>query len=864
MPKSAKKHAKGRLDKFYQMAKEQGYRARSAFKLIQLNRKYDILSKSQVLLDLCAAPGGWLQVAAKYMPKNAIIVGVDLAPIKPIPNVTTFVQDITTDKCRSVLRGHFKTAKVNTVLHDGAPNVGASWLQDAFSQNELVLSSLKLATQFLARGGTFCTKVFRSKDYNKLLWVFNKLFKKVEATKPSSSRSVSAEIFVVCMDFIAPKSIDPRFLDSKWVFKEIDDFEGVDEEDLDEKTRKERQSTILNDLLHPEKRKRHRDGYEDGATTLHRENSVIDFINGKTDHVSLLAKSSSLGFPKDDEAAQNIKSHPLTTKEILSCLEDLKVLGKKDFKGLLRWREHIRLSLGLQKTRKEIRVEAEEEAKKQEVQGDTPEAMAERLYLDSVSADARLKREKKRARERKAKTLLKMRLGMDTPVDIGIEGSEVKQGGFDLDNDELLADGPAEGDFVSEDDADEDDEVDRDSQDESSVYDSDEERMLKVESMEADMDMLYEDFKTRQMDRDPVGRSRAEKRQRKAENGTDYEEWYGADDDSAKANKEEINNSDRDDDDEDEDVLMTDSDSETEKPISGRAKTFFSNPIFSELASQAKPKARGKFERELDSISSDEESAEETLHVESCSEDEEIRRMNSKGQKKQKDATNGVISSKSKNKDEEKTGIEVVPLEKEAVADEDLSDDEYIIKTAQDYTMAQKLVSASGRRELLDSAYNRYAFNDDVDNLPSWFVQDEQRHNKPILPVTKAAIKIMQARSRELDARPIKKVAEAKYRKSLRAERRAEKFRGMANSVAEDKDMPDASKAKNIAKLVGKANQKKKDKLPSLVVAKGKAKGVKGRPNGVKGRYKMVDPRQKKELRAEKRQKKASKPKRRK
>lgn len=54
------------------------------------------------------------------------------------------------------------------------------------------------------------------------------------------------------MDFIAPKSIDPRFLDSKWVFKEIDDFEGVDEEDLDEKTRKERQSTILNDLLHPE------------------------------------------------------------------------------------------------------------------------------------------------------------------------------------------------------------------------------------------------------------------------------------------------------------------------------------------------------------------------------------------------------------------------------------------------------------------------------------------------------------------------------------------------------------------------------------------------------------------------------------
>ncbi|ROT63923.1 putative pre-rRNA processing protein FTSJ3 [Penaeus vannamei] len=308
----------GSRDIYYGRAKCAGYRARSAYKLIQLNAKYQFLQKSRVCIDLCAAPGSWMQVAKKYMPLSSFVIGVDRNRIDPIYGCLSIHGDITTEKTRSELRGALKTWKADVVLHDGAPNMGKNWIYDAYTQNLLVLHAFKLATEFLNKGGYFVSKVFRSKDYFKLEYVFKKFFKKVEATKPDASRYESAEIFVVCQGFLAPDKVDPEFFSAQHVFNELD---------LEPKPK-------IN-LLRTKKSRDKAEGYEEGATIIHKKIPVSQFIHAEN-FMEVLADAWELEF--DDEKA---KKHPQTSEEIFEYCKDIKVLGRKEIKKLLVWRKKL-------------------------------------------------------------------------------------------------------------------------------------------------------------------------------------------------------------------------------------------------------------------------------------------------------------------------------------------------------------------------------------------------------------------------------------------------------------------------------------------------------------------------------------------
>jgi AdoMet-dependent rRNA methyltransferase SPB1 len=264
-----------------------------------------------------------------------------------------------------------------------------------------------LATEFLCKGGWFVTKVFRSKDYQSLIWVFGQFFKKVHATKPAASRNESAEIFVVCQYYLAPDKIDPKFLDAKHVFSDV--------EVEDKKTGRE--------LVNPERKKKPgSQGYGDGVTVLYKEATATDFILGNN-HIQILNDCNAIRL--DDE---RFVSHARTTTEIKECIKDLKVLGMKELRLLKKWRDALR---------KEFEVVEKEGT---EADSASLSAAAEKSPDDVESAElaeveqqiANLKDEERRAARRKKKRELKekqkravrLNLKMIIPGDEGPTASE--------------------------------------------------------------------------------------------------------------------------------------------------------------------------------------------------------------------------------------------------------------------------------------------------------------------------------------------------------------------------------------------------------------------------------------------------------
>lgn len=263
------KSSKDKRDAYYRLAKEQGWRARSAYKLLQLDEEFDLFSGVSRVVDLCAAPGSWSQVLsrilikgekfgragwedkmvreqqavygqdadlkmvdapqeeAKQAPeseetaaprKDVKIVSIDLQPIAPLEGITTLRADITHPSTVPLLlkaldpetydENNPSTSAshpVDLVISDGAPDVTGLHDLDIYVQSQLLWAALNLALCVLKPGGKFVAKIFRGKDVDLLYAQLKVVFERVRVAKPRSSRASSIEAFVVCEGFRPPK-----------------------------------------------------------------------------------------------------------------------------------------------------------------------------------------------------------------------------------------------------------------------------------------------------------------------------------------------------------------------------------------------------------------------------------------------------------------------------------------------------------------------------------------------------------------------------------------------------------------------------------------------------------------------------------
>jgi 23S rRNA (uridine2552-2'-O)-methyltransferase len=192
------KLADSRKDQFRRLAKEQGYRSRSAFKLKQINESYKILNSGHCVVDIGCAPGGWIQIALAEVGPKGKVIGIDIKKIEPLTEAFVIQGSIEDEEMiNSILK--ISNSHVDVVLSDLSPNVSGNWDLDHARQIDLTRTALKLSNKILKKGGKAVLKVFQGDMLNELIVELKKEFKKVIRTKPNASRQVSSEIYLICI-----------------------------------------------------------------------------------------------------------------------------------------------------------------------------------------------------------------------------------------------------------------------------------------------------------------------------------------------------------------------------------------------------------------------------------------------------------------------------------------------------------------------------------------------------------------------------------------------------------------------------------------------------------------------------------------
>jgi len=187
---------KQKRDIYVRQSKVDGYRARSAYKLIEIDEKFKIFKNGISVIDLGASPGSWSQYIARTV-KSGRLVSIDLKGMEEIDNTIQIKGDFTEEHSQEEIKGYFKS-KVDVVVSDMAVNTTGIKDIDAIYTGELAMEAMNFSKNILVKQGRFVSKIFLGSSFNEIVALGKKIFKEVKVFKPKSSRKESKESFIIC------------------------------------------------------------------------------------------------------------------------------------------------------------------------------------------------------------------------------------------------------------------------------------------------------------------------------------------------------------------------------------------------------------------------------------------------------------------------------------------------------------------------------------------------------------------------------------------------------------------------------------------------------------------------------------------
>jgi len=194
-------YSEKKKEHFYKEAKRVGYRARSAFKLLQIQKRFNVLKHGDTVIDLGAAPGGWSQVAKEIVGSKGTVIGIDLSLIKPIKGITFLKGDMTKETSIKELIEVIGEKKADVVLSDMSPDISGNYSIDHARSIFLSKQALETAKLALKPGGNFVCKVFSGEELDEFIKNVKALFKSVKRFSPVASRKSSSEEYIVSKQF---------------------------------------------------------------------------------------------------------------------------------------------------------------------------------------------------------------------------------------------------------------------------------------------------------------------------------------------------------------------------------------------------------------------------------------------------------------------------------------------------------------------------------------------------------------------------------------------------------------------------------------------------------------------------------------